>query len=81
MDFVMNFLTSLKALLLRVSEVLGLFITLIVMIYLLLGEASGAFVIDVVTNLSLLIYAISPQTLIAIALVIAVFIVMKSRRS
>lgn len=81
MDFVMNFLTSLKALLLRVSEVLGLFITLIVMIYLLMGEASGAFVIDVVTNLSLLIYAISPQTLIAIALVIAVFIVMKSRRS
>lgn len=70
---------GLRTLLLRATEVLALFIAFVALVFVLLGEASGPFVIGVVGNLTLFIAAVSPQTLIAIALVLCLYIALKSR--
>ena len=79
MDRIQNALAKLQALFLKAAEVMAVFVALIVLVYILLGEDAGPYVIGVVTNLSLLIFAITPQTLIAIALVICLYIALKKR--
>lgn len=79
MDRFQNALAKLQALFLKAAEVMAVFVALIVLVYILLGEDAGPYVIGVVTNLSLLIFAITPQTLIAIALVICLYIALKKR--
>ena len=51
---------------------MGLIIVVLIMIYLLLGEASGPIVIGVVANVSLFVSAVTPQALIGAALIIGV---------
>ena len=51
---------------------MGLLLVVLVLVYLLLGEASGDYVISVVTNASLLISAVTPQAIIGLALIAAV---------
>lgn len=80
MDKLITTLGTLKALLLRITEVLGLFVALIVLVYLLMGEASGPFIIGVVTNVILLVGAVTPQTLVAIALVIGLYVAFRARK-
>ncbi len=75
-----DLMKTFRSILLRITEVLGLFVALIVLIYLLLGEDSGQFVVGVVGNLALLITAITPQTLIAIALVLGLYLAIGARR-
>lgn len=79
MDRIQNALSRLQALFLKAAEVMAVLVALIVLVYILLGEDSGPYVTGVVTNLSLLIFAITPQTLIAIALVICLYIALKKR--
>lgn len=79
MDRIQNALAKLQALFLKAAEVMAVLVALIVLAYILLGEASGPYITGVVTNLSLLIYAITPQTLIAVALVICLYIALKKR--
>ena len=50
----------------------GLFIGLIVLIYLLLGAGSGPFVLGVIDNIGALVAAVTPQALIGIAIVVAI---------
>ena len=72
-------LTNLKSLFLQVTETGFALVAFIVLVYLLLGEASGAYVISVVTNVSLLVNAISPQSLIAIAIIIGLYYLVQKR--
>jgi hypothetical protein len=65
-------LQSLRAILWRVLEAGGLFIGLIVLVYLLLGAGSGPFVLGVIANLGTLVAAVTPQALIGIAIVVAI---------
>ena len=51
---------------------MALVLVVLVLLYLLLGEASGNYVVSVVTNVSLLISAVTPQAIIGLALVAAV---------
>ena len=67
-----SFLIKLRSWLLRAAELMALLLVVLVLVYLLLGEASGDYVISVVTNASLLISAVTPQAIIGLALIAAV---------
>ena len=69
-----------SAVLLRICEILALLVALFVLIYLLLGETSGSYVISVVANLSLLVSAVTPQSLIGIAIIFGLYLIWKNRR-
>ena len=56
----------------RASELMGLVLVVLVLVYLLLGEASGDYVVSVVTNVSLLVSAVTPHAIIGVALIAAV---------
>jgi len=57
---------------LRAAELMALLLVVLVLVYLLLGEASGDYVVSVMTNVSLLISAVTPQAIIGLALIAAV---------
>lgn len=65
-----DFMNRLQSVLLKSAESLGLIIVVLIMIYLLLGEASGPIVVGVVANVSLFVSAVTPQALIGAALII-----------
>tara|TARA_B100000767_G_scaffold186481_1_gene173969 strand:+ start:170 stop:409 length:240 start_codon:yes stop_codon:yes gene_type:complete len=67
-----DFMNRLRSVLLKSAESIGLIIVILIMIYLLLGEASGPIVIGVVANVSLFVSAVTPQALIGAALIIGV---------
>ena len=67
-----DFMNRLRSVLLKSAESLGLIIVVLIMIYLLLGEASGPIVIGVVANVALFVSAVTPQALIGAALIIGV---------
>ena len=50
---------------------MALVLVVLVLLYLLLGESSGNYVVSVVTNVSLLISAVTPQAIIGLALIAA----------
>ena len=64
-------LAQVTGLFLRITEAGFVFIGLIVLVYILLGAESGAFVLSVIANLTTLIQAIGPQSLVGIAIVLA----------
>ena len=51
---------------------MALVLVVLVLLDLLLGEASGNYVVSVVPNVSLLISAVTPQAIIGLALIAAV---------
>lgn len=57
--------------LLRISETGFAFVGVVVLVYILLGEASGDFVTSVVANLILIIDALTPQGMVGVAIVAA----------
>ena len=65
-----KYLVQLRSVLLRSAELMGLVLVVLILVYLLLGEASGDYVISVVTNISLFISAVTPQAIIGVALVV-----------
>ena len=67
-----SYFLKLRSWLLRAVELMGLLLVVLVLVYLLLGEASGDYVVSVVTNVSLLISAVTPQAIIGLALIAAV---------
>ncbi len=70
MNKIDKYLAQLRSVLLRGAELLGLVLVVLILVYLLLGEASGDYVISVMTNISLFISAVTPQAIIGVALVI-----------
>jgi hypothetical protein len=73
-------LSTVKIALFRIVEIGAALIGVILILYLLLGEDSNPYIDSVITNLSYLVEKISPQALIALALVIFGYIVIKSKR-
>ena len=67
-----SYLVKLRSWLLRAVELMGLLLVVLVLAYLLLGEASGDYVVSGVTNVSLLISAVTPKAIIGLALIAAV---------
>ena len=67
-----SYLTQFRSWLLRAAELMSLVLVVLILVYLLLGEASGDYVVSVVTNVSLLISAVTPQAIIGLALIAAV---------
>ena len=65
-----KYLAQLRSVLLRSAELMGLVLVVLILVYLLLGEASGDYVISVMTNISLFISAVTSQAIIGVALVI-----------
>ena len=65
-----KYLAQLRSVLLRGAELMGLVLLVLILVYLLLGEASGDYVISVMTNISLFISAVTPQAIIGVALVV-----------
>lgn len=78
-DRLSRVLASVKALFLRITEAGFVFVAFVVLIYILLGADSGSYVISVVSNLTGLIASIGPQSLVGIALVLALLHLAKAR--
>ena len=72
-------LASVTGLFLRITEAGFVLVAFIVLIYILLGAGSGAYVISVVSNLTGLVAAIGPQALVGIAIVLALLHLGKRR--
>ena len=68
-----NLTNKAKFVLFRVVEVLALIVAILMLLYLLLGEASGDYITSVAVNVSLLISAVTPEALAAVALGIALY--------
>ena len=74
-----EFLDFVRTVLIRSSEILGLFVSFLILVYLLLGEASGPYVIGVIDNIVVFVIAITPQSLIAIAILIGIYVFWKNK--
>ena len=81
MQALLDFLTAIRGIIFRIVEVGAALVAVIVLVYLLLGEASGFYVNAVVSNLVFLIDKISSETLVAIALVLVAYAYMTTRKS
>ena len=68
-----NFTKQAKLVLFRIVEVLSLTVAILLLLYLLLGEASGDYIVSVAVNISLFISAITPEALAAVALGLALY--------
>ncbi len=73
MDDFDNFTKKAKLALFRIVEVLALTVAILLLLYLLLGEASGSYITSVSVNVSLFISAVTPEALAAVALGIALY--------
>ena len=68
-----DFFQKAKSILFKIVEILTLVVAILLLIYLLLGEASGDYIISVVVNISLFISAVTPEALAAVALGLALY--------
>ena len=68
-----NFTKKAKLVLFRIVEVLSLTVAILLLLNLLLGEASGDYITSVAVNVSLFISAVTPEALAAVALGIALY--------
>ena len=68
-----NLTKQAKSALFRVVEVLALIVAILLLLYLLLGEASGEYITSVAVNVTLLISAVTPEALAAVALGIGLY--------
>ena len=69
MNKVDKYLVQLRSVLLRGAESMGLVLVVLILVYLLLGAASGDYVVSVMENISLFISAVTQQAIIGSAIV------------
>tara|TARA_B110000003_G_C16210250_1_gene363113 strand:+ start:256 stop:498 length:243 start_codon:yes stop_codon:yes gene_type:complete len=62
-------LAALQKIIISVTKTGLSLVGLIILVYLLLGEGSGPYVVSVITNISLFVSAVTPQALIAVVVV------------
>jgi len=72
-------LASVTGLFLRLTEAGFALIGLIVLVYILLGADAGPYVGSVITNLTALVAAFTPQALVGIAIVLALLHLVRRR--
>jgi hypothetical protein len=79
MDKFLALMNSVKAVFRQVTETGFVFVGFVVLVYLLLGEQSGNFVISVIANISIMVNIITPPVLGAIGLGIALIYLVKRK--
>ncbi|HBN31493.1 MAG: hypothetical protein QNL16_06760 [Rhodobacterales bacterium] len=79
MTKLIEWLTTLRGFFLAVAETGLALVAFVLVVYLLLGGDSGDYVISVVTNVGLLVQAISAQALVALALIVAVAMLVRNK--
>jgi hypothetical protein len=75
-----DFMSSVQRVFRQVTETGFVFLGFVVLVYLLLGEQSGTFVLSVIANISVLVNVITPQVLGALGLGLALLYLTKNRR-
>lgn len=80
MDGLIRTVSTVKNWLFQLTEAGFVLVLFIILIYILLGAGSGPFVIGVVSNILLLVNAVTPPTLVAAAIVLAMAVVVKRLR-
>ena len=58
---------------------MGLVLVVLILVYLLLGEESGEYVISVITNISLFVSAVTPQAIVGAAIVLGLVSYLRSK--
>jgi hypothetical protein len=79
MEKTLGALNYVKILSLRTIEAGLALIGVIVIVYLLLGEGSGPYVISVITNLGLFISAVSSEAILGLAILAGLFIFIRKK--
>ena len=79
MEKILGALNYVKLLFLRAIEAGLALIGVIVIVYLLLGEGSGPYVISVITNLSLFISAVSSEAILGLAILAGLFFFIRKK--
>lgn len=79
MHKILSAIQSAKMVLLRVAETGLALIGFIVVVYLLLGEDSGPYVISVITNISLFMSAVSSEAILGIAIIAALVFFLRKK--
>ncbi|WP_370228713.1 hypothetical protein [Cognatishimia sp.] len=74
-----DLMSSVQRVFRQVTETGFVFLGFVVLVYLLLGEHSGDFVISVIANISVLVNVITPQVLGAVGLGLALIVLTKNR--
>lgn len=69
MDNLSRRLAALQKIIISVTKTGLSLVGLIILVYLLLGEGSGPYVVSVISNISLFVSAVTPQALIAFVVV------------
>ena len=72
-------LAQLRSVLLRGAESMGLVLVVLILVYMLLGEDSGEYVISVITNISLFVSAVTPQAIVGAAIVLGLVSYLRSK--
>lgn len=72
-------LQSIKTVMLRVAETGLALVGFIVIVYLLLGEDSGPYVISVVTNVGLFVSAVSSEAILGIVIIGALILFLRKK--
>ena len=79
MDQFSDLLKKITALFMTVSQTGLALVSLTLVIYLLLGGDSGTFILSVVSNLSALVEALTPQALVSVAIVFVAYAWLKRK--
>ena len=79
MDRFSDLFKKITALFWTASEAGLALISLILVVYLLLGGDSGTFTMSVVSNLSLLIEALTPQAIVSVAIIFVAYALMRRK--
>lgn len=79
MQKILSALQATKTVLLRVAETGLVLVGFIVIVYLLLGEDSGPYVISVIANLSLFVSAVSSEAILGVAILAALVLFLRKK--
>lgn len=79
MQKILSTLQATKTVLLRVAETGLVLVGFIVIVYLLLGEDSGPYVISVIANLSLFVSAVSSEAILGVAILAALVLFLRKK--
>jgi hypothetical protein len=74
-------LATIRKLLWFFVELFSLALVLIIFIYFLLGQSSGPFILDVISNIGLFVKAIGENAIVAVLIIISLVLYLNNRRS
>jgi hypothetical protein len=75
-----EYAARLQALLLRFSELGAVFVFAVIIVYLLLGDAAGPYVVSVVDNVANFVKMVTPAAFVAVAVILALIAYIRKTR-